>query len=218
MTVNIWAEMKNKSQCTGMSILRQMATEEPGHKAMLYFLEVLMNSNGPLTISQLAGRFGSRSFSPEMRSAAGEMFSCTSIVLSAVGLHWWNERHQQGLLLEEKSTGVWYFSAVSPVSSLHITHCGFWEDWQFKQMQCERRGCLFLSTPGKEGTLSACYDHFRLFPLQAATRVGSRSFFLNTRLSSLLTATWFRYSTAARRSRQESPVAERTVRGPAAAV
>ncbi len=48
-----------------------MATEEPGHKAMLYFLEVLMNSNGPLTISQLAGRFGSRSFSSEMRSAAG---------------------------------------------------------------------------------------------------------------------------------------------------
>lgn len=38
---------------------------------MLYFLEVLMNSNGPLTISQMAGRFGSRSFSPEMRAAAG---------------------------------------------------------------------------------------------------------------------------------------------------
>ena len=46
-------------------------SEDPGHKAMLYFLEVLMNSNGPLTISQLAGRFGSRSFSSEMRSAAG---------------------------------------------------------------------------------------------------------------------------------------------------
>jgi len=30
-----------------------------------------MNSNGPLTISQMAGRFGSRSFSPEMRTAAG---------------------------------------------------------------------------------------------------------------------------------------------------
>eukprot|EP00918_Siedleckia_nematoides_P077370 GHVU01169191.1.p1 GENE.GHVU01169191.1~~GHVU01169191.1.p1 ORF type:complete len:632 (+),score=60.51 GHVU01169191.1:168-2063(+) len=45
--------------------------EEPGHKAMLYFLEVLMNSNGPLTISQLAGRFGSRNFSPEMRAASG---------------------------------------------------------------------------------------------------------------------------------------------------
>ena len=30
-----------------------------------------MNSNGPLTISQLAGRFGSRSFSAEMRAAAG---------------------------------------------------------------------------------------------------------------------------------------------------
>ena len=45
--------------------------EEPGHKAMLYFLEVLMNSNGPLTISQLAGRFGSRNFTPEMRQAAG---------------------------------------------------------------------------------------------------------------------------------------------------
>ena len=38
---------------------------------MLYFLEILMNSNGPLTISQLAGRFGSRSFSPDMRTACG---------------------------------------------------------------------------------------------------------------------------------------------------
>lgn len=46
-------------------------SEDPGHKAMLYFLEVLMNSNGPLTISQLAGRFGSRSFTSEMRVAAG---------------------------------------------------------------------------------------------------------------------------------------------------
>ncbi len=46
-------------------------SDEPGHKAMLYFLEVLMNSNGPLTVSQLAGRFGSRSFSADMRSAAG---------------------------------------------------------------------------------------------------------------------------------------------------
>ncbi|KAK2151532.1 hypothetical protein LSH36_360g01011 [Paralvinella palmiformis] len=46
-------------------------SDEPGHKAMLYFLEVLMNSNGPLTISQLAGRFGSRSFTAEMRTAAG---------------------------------------------------------------------------------------------------------------------------------------------------
>ncbi|XP_064632407.1 uncharacterized protein LOC135490815 isoform X2 [Lineus longissimus] len=45
--------------------------EDPGHKAMLYFLEVLMNSNGPLSISQMAGRFGSRTFSPEMRTAAG---------------------------------------------------------------------------------------------------------------------------------------------------
>ena len=46
-------------------------SDEPGHKAMLYFLEVLMNSNGSLTISQLAGRFGSRSFTAEMRTAAG---------------------------------------------------------------------------------------------------------------------------------------------------
>ena len=46
-------------------------SDEPGHKAMLYFLEVLMNSTGPLTISQLAGRFGSTSFTPEMRAAAG---------------------------------------------------------------------------------------------------------------------------------------------------
>jgi len=31
-------------------------SDEPGHKAMLYFLEVLMISTGLLTISQLAGR------------------------------------------------------------------------------------------------------------------------------------------------------------------
>ncbi len=47
------------------------AGDDPAHKAMLFFLEVLMNSNGPLTISQLAGRFGSRSFNTEMRSACG---------------------------------------------------------------------------------------------------------------------------------------------------
>jgi len=46
-------------------------SDEPGHKAMLYFLEVLMNSTGPLTISQLAGRFGSSNFTSDMRTAAG---------------------------------------------------------------------------------------------------------------------------------------------------
>lgn len=46
-------------------------SDDPAHKAMLYFLEVLMNSNGPLTISQLAGRFGSRTFSADMRQSAG---------------------------------------------------------------------------------------------------------------------------------------------------
>ena len=46
-------------------------SDEPSHKAMLYFLEVLMNSSGSLTISQLAGRFGSSNFTPEMRTAAG---------------------------------------------------------------------------------------------------------------------------------------------------
>ena len=45
--------------------------DDPGHKAMLYFLEILMNSSVPLTISQLAGRFGSRNFTPEMRQACG---------------------------------------------------------------------------------------------------------------------------------------------------
>ena len=45
--------------------------DDPGHKAMLYFLEILMNSGVPLTISQLAGRFGSKSFTPEMRQACG---------------------------------------------------------------------------------------------------------------------------------------------------
>ena len=46
-------------------------SDEPSHKAMLYFLEVLMNSSGQLTISQLAGRFGSSNFTSEMRVAAG---------------------------------------------------------------------------------------------------------------------------------------------------
>lgn len=45
--------------------------DDAGHKAMLYFLEILMNSPAPLTISQLAGRFGSRNFTSEMRQAAG---------------------------------------------------------------------------------------------------------------------------------------------------
>ena len=46
-------------------------SDEPSHKAMLYFLEVLMNSSSQLTISQLAGRFGSSNFTTEMRNAAG---------------------------------------------------------------------------------------------------------------------------------------------------
>lgn len=45
--------------------------DDPGHKAMLYFLEILMYSNTPMTISQLAGRFGSRNFTQEMRTSAG---------------------------------------------------------------------------------------------------------------------------------------------------
>ncbi|KAL4226799.1 hypothetical protein ACF0H5_014778 [Mactra antiquata] len=45
--------------------------DDPSHKAMLYFLEILMNSGVPLTISQLAGRFGSKSFTPEMRQSCG---------------------------------------------------------------------------------------------------------------------------------------------------
>ncbi|XP_036358104.1 uncharacterized protein LOC115210757 isoform X1 [Octopus sinensis] len=50
----------------------KIMAEDPGHKAMLYFLEVLMNhSPSPLSISQLAGRFGSRNFTSEMRHAAG---------------------------------------------------------------------------------------------------------------------------------------------------
>lgn len=45
--------------------------DDPGHEALMKFLEILMNSPSPLTISQLAGRFGSRDFSSEMRQAAG---------------------------------------------------------------------------------------------------------------------------------------------------
>lgn len=45
--------------------------DEAGQKAMLYFIEVLMNSNVPMSMSQLAGRFGGRSFTPDMRTAAG---------------------------------------------------------------------------------------------------------------------------------------------------
>ena len=47
--------------------------DDPGHKAMLYFLEILMYSNTPMTISQLAGRFGSRNFTQEMRTSAGDV-------------------------------------------------------------------------------------------------------------------------------------------------
>ncbi|CAL8068824.1 unnamed protein product [Calicophoron daubneyi] len=44
---------------------------DPSHKAMLYFLEVLMNSEAPVTIDQLAARFTHKSFSQEMRDACG---------------------------------------------------------------------------------------------------------------------------------------------------
>ncbi|VDK40239.1 unnamed protein product [Taenia asiatica] len=44
---------------------------DPSHKAMLYFLEVLMNSEAPLTVEQLAARFSNKSFSSEMREACG---------------------------------------------------------------------------------------------------------------------------------------------------
>lgn len=44
---------------------------DPSHKAMLYFLEVLMNSEAPLTVEQLAARFSNKSFSNEMREACG---------------------------------------------------------------------------------------------------------------------------------------------------
>ncbi|KAM3178420.1 hypothetical protein ACTXT7_002567 [Hymenolepis weldensis] len=44
---------------------------DPSHKAMLYFLEVLMNSETPLTVEQLAARFSNKSFSSEMRKACG---------------------------------------------------------------------------------------------------------------------------------------------------
>ena len=45
--------------------------DESGQKAMLYFIEVLMNSSVPLSIGQMAGRFGSKNFTPEMRAASG---------------------------------------------------------------------------------------------------------------------------------------------------
>ena len=44
---------------------------DPSHKAMLYFLEVLMNSETPLTVEQLAARFSNKSFSKEMKEACG---------------------------------------------------------------------------------------------------------------------------------------------------
>ncbi|THD27265.1 hypothetical protein D915_001930 [Fasciola hepatica] len=44
---------------------------DPSHKAMLYFLEVLMNSDSPVTVDQLAARFTHKSFSKEMREACG---------------------------------------------------------------------------------------------------------------------------------------------------
>ncbi|CAH8510305.1 unnamed protein product [Schistosoma turkestanicum] len=44
---------------------------DPSHKAMLYFLEVLMNSDSPITVEQLAARFSHKTFSAEMRDACG---------------------------------------------------------------------------------------------------------------------------------------------------
>lgn len=44
---------------------------DPSHKAMLYFLEVLMNSDSPLSVEQLAARFTNKAFSEEMRDACG---------------------------------------------------------------------------------------------------------------------------------------------------
>lgn len=46
-------------------------SDTAGQKAMLNFVEILMNNGGPLTVSQLAGHFGSRNFDAEMRAAAG---------------------------------------------------------------------------------------------------------------------------------------------------
>lgn len=45
--------------------------EAAGQKAVLTFVEILMNSSSSLTISQLAGHLNSRSFNSEMRTAAG---------------------------------------------------------------------------------------------------------------------------------------------------
>lgn len=44
---------------------------DPSHKAMLYFLEVLMNSDAPVTLEQLAARFAHKSFSQDMKEACG---------------------------------------------------------------------------------------------------------------------------------------------------
>ena len=43
----------------------------PHHPHYPYHPQILMNSDAPLSISQLAGRFGSRSFTLEMRAASG---------------------------------------------------------------------------------------------------------------------------------------------------
>lgn len=45
--------------------------EAAGQKAVLTFVEILMNSSSSLTISQLAGHINGRSFNSEMRTAAG---------------------------------------------------------------------------------------------------------------------------------------------------
>ena len=57
--------------CVTPSPTKGRMADDPGHKAMLYFLEILMYSNTPMTISQLAGRFGSRNFTQDMRTSAG---------------------------------------------------------------------------------------------------------------------------------------------------
>ena len=45
--------------------------DDPSHKAMLHFLEILMYGNEPMVVSQLAEHLHSRNFTQEMRSSVG---------------------------------------------------------------------------------------------------------------------------------------------------
>ena len=69
--INFLLTVNRKILFLFFSVDIKMSSADAAQRSILYFVELLMNSNRPLTIAQLAGHFGDRSFTPEMRTAAG---------------------------------------------------------------------------------------------------------------------------------------------------